>query len=773
MSSYLDELNEAQRDAVEYLDGPALVIAGAGSGKTRVLTYKIMHLLESGYKPYNILAITFTNKAAREMKERIAQKIGNDKAAQLWMGTFHSIFMKILRMEVASTAYQKNFTIYDATDAKNVVKGIIKDMNLDDKLYDLRTVCSRISSAKNDLITPEAYESSPQYADDSNAKRYKMVDIYRSYVRKCVTSNAMDFDDLLLQTYNLFKNNPQLVDKYADKFRYILVDEYQDTNAVQYNIVKILASRHHKLFVVGDDAQSIYAFRGAKIENILNFRRDYKEALLFKLEQNYRSTKVIVNAANDVIAKNARQIKKDVYSENENGDKIRVLESSADTEESYKIAAEIYSQVHNGDAQYSDFALLYRSHSQSRSLEESLHKRQIPYKIFGGLSFYERKEVKDLIAYLKLTLNGNDDEAFKRIVNYPKRGIGDTTMDKISAIATEKGLSIWNTVVRITEFEPTISPRTINSLSLFMKMMYQMKIISESSDAYKAALQIATTSGVLKDLEADKSQEGQGRYENVMELLNGVKQFVETRQKDNGPASLSDYLEEVSLMTGDESDGDDTNKVSLLTIHASKGLEFKNVYLCGVEEGLFPSPKSAESNTQLEEERRLFYVAVTRAQKKLVISYARMRFKYGQLAPAQPSRFIKEIDTKYLDFGAGGESMFEASRDIPFAGRFRKTFAENDRNLSYSPDSMQQSSTPRFGNFKKISTASKFGSFAKVDISKYKEGVIVDHDKFGRGKVAILDQSGSDTKIVIDFPKVGRKTLLLKYANANMKIVNQ
>ncbi|MCQ2251666.1 MAG: exodeoxyribonuclease V subunit gamma, partial [Bacteroidales bacterium] len=679
--SYLDELNEPQRAAVEYIDGPALVIAGAGSGKTRVLTYKIMHLLEGGgYRPYNILAITFTNKAAREMKERIAQKIGEERAKQLYMGTFHSIFMRILRKEISHTGYQNNFTIYDSEDAKKVVKGIIKDLNLDDKLYDVKTVYSRISAAKNDLITPEMYEASPMYADDANQKRYKTAQIYKTYVRKCMTSNAMDFDDLLLQTHLLFKNNPDLIQKYSNLFKYILVDEYQDTNSVQYNIVRALASVHHKLFVVGDDAQSIYAFRGAKIENILNFKKDYPEAQIFKLEQNYRSTKMIVNAANTVIAQNTRQMKKETFSENEDGDKIRVMESAADNEEAFKIAAEIHKQVNTYGAKYSDFALLYRSHSQSRSLEESLHKRQIPYKIFGGLSFYERLEIKDFIAWMKLTQNGNDDEAFKRVVDHSKQGIGTSTMDKLSALSTANQLSIWDTASRIKVLDPSISPRVVTAIGKFMTLIYNLSRECSTLDAYEAAVKIGSTSKILEELSKDKSEETKARYENVMELLNGIKQFVDNRKKDGEPCSLSDYLEEVSLMTGDEQT-DEPNQVSLLTIHASKGLEFKNVYLCGVEDGLFPSQKSAESNAQLEEERRLFYVAVTRAQKRLIISYARMRFKYGQLAPAQPSRFIKEIDTKYLDFGAGGESGFEASRDIPFAGRFRKTFAENDSNL--------------------------------------------------------------------------------------------
>ncbi len=769
LMSYLDELNEAQRAAVEFIDGPALVIAGAGSGKTRVLTYKIMHLLHSGYQPWNILAITFTNKAAKEMKERIAQKIGEEKAASLWMGTFHSIFLKILKVEVANTGYQKNFTIYDAADAKNLVKGILKDMKLDEKLYPLNEVYSRISSAKNGLITADDYEASAYYADDCNARKPLIAKVYKTYVRKCMSSNAMDFDDLLLQTQLLFQKHPEIVAKYAQKFKYILVDEYQDTNTVQYNIVKALANVHQHVFVVGDDAQSIYSFRGAQIENILNFKRDYKAAQIFKLEQNYRSTQTIVNAANTVIACNTRQMKKNSFSENEPGDRIRVMESAADNEEGFLLAADIMKKISSGEAEsYSDFAILYRTNAQSRILEESLMKRSIPYRIYGGMSFYQRKEVKDLISYLRLCINGNDDEAFKRVVNYPKRGIGDTTMEKISAISTQKSLSIWNTVARIREFDPSISPRTLNSLGNFMKMIYQLHTFCQANDAYKAATQIAQTSGMLADLNADKSQEGQSRYENIVELLNGIKAMVEAHQKNGENLTLEGYLDEVSLMTGDEENEEDTNKVSLLTIHSSKGLEFKYVYLAGVEEGLFPSARSVMSNTDLEEERRLFYVAVTRAQKKLTISFARMRYKWGQLSPAAPSRFIKEIDQRYLDFGVGGQSMFEASTDQAFAGRFRKKFDEADRAISQPVSTLQQ------GNFKKLSNF-KFGGFNKkaaADPSKFQVGVEVKHDKFGRGKVSALSGTADDTKITVDFMNVGRKVLLLKFAIGNMQIVN-
>lgn len=757
--SYLDELNEPQRAAVEYIDGPALVIAGAGSGKTRVLTYKIMHLLQSGYKPWNILAITFTNKAAREMKERIAKKIGEDDASKLWMGTFHSVFLKILRVEIEKTEYQKNFTIYDAEDAKKLVKNIIKDMNLDDKKYPVNEVYNRITTSKNGLVTAEEYETSPYYADDCNAHKPLISKIYKLYVKKCKSANAMDFDDLLLQTQILFKNNPDVVKKYAEKFRYILVDEYQDTNSVQYNIVKALANIHRHVFVVGDDAQSIYSFRGAQIENILNFKRDYKEAQIFKLEQNYRSTQTIVNAANTVIACNSRQMKKNSFSENETGEKIRVMENQADNDEGFNIAADILKKIDRGQAEsFADFAILYRTNAQSRILEESLMKRQIPYKIYGGMSFYQRKEVKDLISYLRLTVNGNDDEAFLRVVNYPKRGIGDTTMAKISQVATNNGLSVWNTVARIREFEPSISPRTLNSLAAFMKMIFGFHNFAVNADAYQTAVKIASEAGILEDLKADKTNEGQSRYENIEELLNGIKAMCEERQKSqNETLTLAQYLDDVSLMTDADEDKGDSNKVSLLTIHSAKGLEFKNVYLAGVEEGLFPSAKSVMSEKDLEEERRLFYVAVTRAQKKLSISFARMRYKWGQLSPAAPSRFIKEIDSRYLDYGSGGESKFQAGNDHPFG-------------LPRHPNSLNKIAEEN--RLKKLSSF-KFSSTKRndIDAEKFKEGVEIQHTTFGRGKIATVTDSPNGKQIVVNFTSVGRKVLLLKYTLPNLKII--
>lgn len=785
--SYLDELNLPQREAVEYIDGPALVIAGAGSGKTRVLTYKIMHLIENGFQPWNILAITFTNKAAREMKERIAQKIGEQKAAQLWMGTFHSIFLRILKVEVEHTDYQKNFTIYDQADARNVVKGIIKEMNLPDKTYPVNDIASRISTAKNRLITPQMYASSDLYADDCNVQygkpnRERTNQIYMEYSRRCHQANAMDFDDLLLQTLFLFQNHPELIDKYSDKFKYILVDEYQDTNSVQYNIVRALGSRHHKVFVVGDDAQSIYSFRGAQIENILNFRKDYKEAKIFKLEQNYRSTQTIVNAANAVIAKNSKQLKKDSFSENEFGNKIRVLQFDYDTDEGYKIAADIKKQVEFNGLKYSDFALLYRTNAQARILEEAFHKHTIPYRIYGGMSFYQRKEVKDLLAYLRLLVNGNDDEAFKRVVNYPKRGIGDTTMDKISQLAARNNLSIWNTVAQIQRLDSSISVRTVNALAGFMKMIYQCMVFSQTADAFQTVMQCASASGMLKDLYDDKSVEGISRYENVQELLNGVKTWVEyrqkliakeyTRQQNEGkreddvdpkeqyPIDLPAYLEEVSLMTGDESEDEDTNKVSLLTIHSAKGLEFRNVYLTGLEEGLFPSTRN-ESLNAIEEERRLFYVAVTRAEKCLTITFAKFRRKYGEYLSTTPSRFIREIDPRYIDFGVGGESLFEASVDVPFVGRTRKTFYQNDQAAKGVTEKSFADAPP--AGFKKIPRS--FATFKKADTSDFAAGVLVEHPKFGRGKIVSVENSGADTQYVIDFMSAGRKKLLAKFAN--------
>ena len=765
--SYLDELNQPQREAVEYIDGPALVIAGAGSGKTRVLTYKIMHLIENGFQPWNILAITFTNKAAREMKERIAQKIGEQKAAQLWMGTFHSIFLRILKVEVEHTDYQKNFTIYDQADSRNVVKSIIKEMKLDDKTYPVNDIASRISSAKNGLIPPQAYEASAQYADDCNSRRPLVSKIYQQYYRKCRQANAMDFDDLLLQTHILFSKNPDLVEKYSKMFKYILVDEYQDTNSVQYMIVKALGSIHHKVFVVGDDAQSIYSFRGAQIENILNFKRDYKEAKIFKLEQNYRSTQTIVNAANTVIAKNTRQMKKDTFSENELGGKIRVMESDADIDEGYKITSDILRFIERDGLKFSDFALLYRTNAQSRILEEALHKRSIPYRIYGGMSFYQRKEIKDIIAYLRLLINGNDDEAFKRVVNYPKRGIGDTTMDKISQTASRYGYSIWNTVVQIQKLDSSITTRTVTALGTFMKLIYQTTVFSQTADAYKTAMQIASASGMLTELFADKSVEGLSRYENIQEFLNGIKAWVENREKlaqqnpeTQYPVSIADYLEEVSLMTGDESEDEDTNKVSLLTIHSAKGLEFRNVYLTGVEEGLFPSARTIMNPIELEEERRLFYVAVTRAEKFLTISYARQRYKYGQLTPATPSRFIREIDSRYLDFGIGGEPLFEASTDTAFAGRFRKTFYQND---AAAKGVTEKTFTQPPAGFSKIPKS--FASFKKTDYSDFKPGMLVQHAKFGQGKIVTIEDAAGDKYFIIDFSSAGRKKLLAKFAN--------
>ncbi len=757
--SYLDELNEPQRAAVEYIDGPALVIAGAGSGKTRVLTYKIMHLLESGYQPWNILAITFTNKAAREMKERIAKKIGQEKAAKLWMGTFHSVFLKILRVEIEKTEYKKNFTIYDAEDAKKLVKSIIKDLNLDDKKYPVNEVYNRITTSKNGLITAQEYESSPYYADDCNAHKPLIAKIYSLYVKKCKSANAMDFDDLLLQTQILFKNHPEVVQKYASKFKYILVDEYQDTNSVQYNIVKALANVHRHVFVVGDDAQSIYSFRGAQIENILNFKKDYKEAQIFKLEQNYRSTQTIVNAANTVIACNSRQMKKNSFSENELGDRIRVIENQADNDEGFNIAADILKKIEKGLAEdYSEFAILYRTNAQSRILEESLMKRSIPYKIYGGMSFYQRKEVKDLISYLRLAVNGNDDEAFLRTVNYPKRGIGDATMAKISQIATAQGLSVWNTVARINEFSAGISPRTINALANYMKLIYGFHQFIQVSDAYQAAMKIASESGILADLKSDKTKDGESRYENIEELLNGIKAMSEDYQKrENTPLSLAQYLDDVSLMTDADEDKGDNNKVSLLTIHSAKGLEFKNVYLAGVEEGLFPSAKSVMSEKDLEEERRLFYVAVTRAQKKLTISFARMRYKWGQLTTASPSRFIKEIDSRYLDFGVGGESLFKAS-DQPFSMKRHP----NSLNKMAEENRLKKLSSFRFSSTK---TSDK-------DMDKFVEGVEIQHTVFGRGKIAAVNDSSNGKQIVVNFLSVGRKVLLLKYTLPNLKIID-
>ena len=652
MTNYLDELNEGQRAAVLYNDGPSLVIAGAGSGKTRVLTYKIAYLLDQGYKPWSILALTFTNKAAREMKERIARQVGENLARYLWMGTFHSIFSRILRAEADAIGFSSNFTIYDASDSKSLVKSIIREMGLDDKTYKPGVVQSRISQAKNHLILPDAYAASGElYRADADAKMPQLRDIYLRYWERCRQSDAMDFDDLLVYTYQLFKSHPEICDKYATHFEYVLVDEYQDTNYAQHCIVQLLTGKHRRVCVVGDDAQSIYSFRGANIDNILNFTNLYREARLFKLEQNYRSTQTIVKAANSLIAKNREQIRKEVFSEKETGEPITVFCAYSDLEEAEIVGnriMQLHSREHYG---YSDCAILYRTNAQSRVFEETLRKKNIPYRIYGGLSFYQRKEIKDIIAYFRLAVNPNDEEAFKRVLNYPARGIGDTTLNKLVDAANRHKVSLWTVVNEPLAYGVDINKGTHTKLQGFRALIAGFVEAVPQKNAFELGKEIVFQSGIGREITQDRSPENLSRQENVEELMNGIHDFCATRQEEgNTHWLLSDYLSEVSLLTDQDSDRDaDLPKVTLMTIHSAKGLEFRNVFVVGLEENLFPGASAASSYKELEEERRLFYVALTRAEDHCFLSYAKTRFKYGKSEFCTPSRFLKDIDSRYLN----------------------------------------------------------------------------------------------------------------------------
>ena len=643
MMNFLDDLNEAQRKAAEHMEGPVMVIAGAGSGKTRVLTYRIANLLESGVESYNILALTFTNKAAREMKERISRLVGPEAAASLWMGTFHSIFSRILRMESDKIGYPRNFTIYDTTDSKSMIKRIIKEMNLDDKVYKPGLVYNRISSAKNNLLSPRAYQDNPTIAkEDAYAKKPLIGEIYEKYQNRCFRAGAMDFDDLLFQTNLLLRDSPESLLKYQEKFKFILVDEYQDTNYSQSIILKRLAARHENICVVGDDAQSIYAFRGANIQNILNFKRTYADATVYKLEQNYRSTQTIVNAANSIIKKNKEQIDKKVWTSNDEGHKIKLIKANSDNEEGRSVANEIYQLANEEKCNWQSFAILYRTNAQSRAMEESLRKIDIPYKIYGGTSFYQRKEIKDILAYFRAVINHNDEEAVKRIINYPKRAIGQTTVDKMSVYANDKQLSFWEVISNIRQYHTGISPASASKVEGFAHMIRSFEPDIEKLDAFDLASKIASSSRILHELYQDKSIEGVSRYENVQELLAGIKEFCESAPEGE-TRHLPDFMQDVALLTDQDEEKDkDPNRVSLMTIHAAKGLEFPFVFIVGLEENLFPSQLSTSSRSDLEEERRLFYVAVTRAEQKAFLSYALSRYRWGNLIYCDPAAsFLK------------------------------------------------------------------------------------------------------------------------------------
>ncbi|MBN2681681.1 MAG: UvrD-helicase domain-containing protein [Bacteroidales bacterium] len=767
MNEYLKELNEAQQQAVVQIDKPSLVIAGAGSGKTRVLTYRIVHLLSKGCKPNRILALTFTNKAAGEMRARIASLIGEENAKSLWMGTFHSIFSKFLRIEAQSLGYTSNFSIYDASDSKNLIKNIIKELNLDDKIYKPNEIAGRISSAKNNLITASTYVSSKEILNrDAALRKPQIGEIFSIYEKRCKKADAMDFDDLLLNTNILFKNHPQILEKYQNKFDYILVDEYQDTNYSQYLIVKKLAEKHKRLCVVGDDAQSIYSFRGAKIENILNFKNDYPDYELFKLEQNYRSTRNIVNAANSIIDKNKSQIKKTVFSKNDVGNCIQVIQALTDIEEGYQVISKLLDLVYQEKYKYSDFAILYRTNAQSRIFEEALRKRNIPYKIFGGLSFYQRKEVKDMMAYLRLTVNQNDDEALKRVINYPLRGIGNTTFDKLENYSNKVNCSIWDVIVNLEKINMGLNKGTFDKIKSFQYLIQDFIAKEKELDAFELAQHIGTATGIISELYNDKSVEGVSRYDNIQELLNGIQDFFFDAQEEGRNQSLSQYFQEISLVTDMDTDKEaGADRVVLMTVHSAKGLEFKNVFIVGLEEKLFPSFMSIESPRELEEERRLFYVALTRAEKNAILSFANSRFKWGQHENAKPSRFISEIDAEYIELPVsftGSDNEDEMEEEMEKTVSYDKFF---NRQTKKPAATINKVLPPQTGHLVKMKEASvKSVSFEADDSENIQAGMNVEHERFGKGKVLAIEGSPPNTKATVFFQNAGQKQLLLKFA---------
>ncbi|MCE4565619.1 exodeoxyribonuclease V subunit gamma [Maribellus sp. CM-23] len=774
MLDYLKELNEVQREAVVRTEGPSLVIAGAGSGKTRVLTYRIAHLLKQGARPSNILALTFTNKAAREMKDRIGRVAGENVARYLWMGTFHSIFSRILRAEHETIGYPSNFTIYDSSDSKSLIKTIIKDFQLDDKTYKPNVVASRISMAKNNLITPMAYANSPEIRSaDKNMRMPAISEIYKEYAKRCRLSGSMDFDDLLLITNLLFRDHEEILKKYQERFGYVLVDEYQDTNYSQYLIIKKLAAKHNNICVVGDDAQSIYSFRGARIENILNFKNDYPDHRVFKLEQNYRSTQTIVNAANSIIARNKKQIPKNVFSENALGKPIKILSALTDNEEGFLVAQEISQLQLRDHYQFEDFAILYRTNAQSRIFEESLRKRNIPYKIYGGLSFYQRKEIKDLLSYFRMTINPDDNEALKRIINYPARGIGQTTVGKLEVSAVNNETSIWRVLTALPEINHAqVNKGTATKLTGFVALIDRFQKLSQESDAFETAKTIAEQTGILKDLYNDKSPEGLSRHENLQELLNGIQEFSISAKEQGDPDKLENYLEDVALLTDQDNEKDEEkNKVTLMTVHSAKGLEFKNVFIVGMEENLFPSQRQGEKATQesLEEERRLFYVALTRAEENAWLSYANQRYRWGSLDFCTPSRFLEELDERYTEgqvpTGVSGRASAEQS-NVSYSSPAQR-FAQRQPSSSFKTRESQNILNKKLVSLKESGRAQD--TFQGDDPGKIQAGMTVQHQRFGEGKVLKIEGIAPDLKATVFFRTTGQKQLLLKFAKLRIK----
>lgn len=778
MPDYIEELNEGQRNAVLYNDGPSLVIAGAGSGKTRVLTYKIAYLLENGYQPWNILALTFTNKAAREMKERIARQVGPERARHLWMGTFHSMFLRILHVEAGHIGFTSQFTIYDTADSKSLIRSIIKEMGLDEKVYKPGMVQARISNAKNHLVSPAGYANNKEaYEGDRAAKVPALRDIYQRYWERCRQADAMDFDDLLFYTFLLFRDHPEVLARYQDQFRYILVDEYQDTNFAQHSIVLQLAKNHQHVCVVGDDAQSIYSFRGADIDNILYFTKVYPDTKVFKLEQNYRSTQTIVRAANSLIEKNQWQIRKEVFSEKEKGEAIGVYQAYSDVEEGDIVVNKIAELRREKRYAYSDFAILYRTNAQSRIFEEAMRKRSMPYRIYGGLSFYQRKEIKDVIAYFRLIVNPNDEEAFKRIINYPARGIGDTTVGKIIAAATGHNVSLWTVLCEPLAYGLNFNKGTVGKLQAFRELISAFITDAAEKNAYEIGADIIRQSGIINDVCQDSSPENLSRKENIEELVNGMSDFCAQRQEEGNPnVLLGDFLSEVSLLTDLDSDKDgDDEKITLMTVHSAKGLEFKNVFVVGMEENLFPSSMVGDSPRALEEERRLFYVAITRAEEHCFLSYAKTRFRYGKMEFGSPSRFLKDIDVRFLrlpqDAGMFRRVEEEAAvfrrenargfapdkEDAPYGGKERVSVRPKQQIIAPT--------VPR--NLKRVAPSANTASTspsAGASANRVQQGQLIEHERFGLGEVLKVEGEGDNAKATIRFKNAGDKQLLLRFA---------
>ena len=766
--SYLEELNDAQRSAVLHKDGPSMVIAGAGSGKTRVLTYRIAHLIHGGVDPFNILSLTFTNKAAREMKTRISKIVGDNEAKNLWMGTFHSVFAKLLRFEGHHLGFPSNFTIYDTQDSQRLISSIIKEMGLDKDVYKYKQIQQRISAFKNSLITVKAYYNNPELQEaDAIARKPRMGEIYNEYVNRLFKAGAMDFDDLLLRTNELLNRFPEVLVRYQERFKYILVDEYQDTNHSQYLIVKALSDRYQNICVVGDDAQSIYSFRGANISNILNFQRDYDQVAVYRLEQNYRSTNTIVRAANSVISKNKDQIEKQVWTDNPDGDKIIVHRSATDADEGRYVASTLFEWKLNNQLKNGDFAVLYRTNSQSRAIEDALRKRDIPYRIYGGLSFYQRKEIKDVLAYLRLVINPKDEEALMRVINYPTRGIGQTTIDKLIVAAKETGMSVFELLSPENRSSLKINASTSNRLEDFATMIRSFQILAESSDAFTLTEHVIKKSGLVLEMKKDGTPEGIARLENMEELLNGIQDFVEgQREIDEATGSIAEFLEDVALATDLDKEVGDDDRVALMTIHLAKGLEFPYVFIVGMEEDLFPSAMSMNTRAELEEERRLFYVALTRAEKQAVLTYTINRYRWGKLIDAEPSRFIEEIDDQYLDNQVVDfRRNFSPYLDTSLFGEVDHSKLRTVKPKAGTPPSIGKPTEKQLQKLRKIKPASVQPAAESATLyADLSVGVRVNHERFGTGVVQSIEGIGVNKKAEILFESGGIKKLLLKFA---------